>query len=378
MSLLCLAGSRVYSQAPEVKMVPIGTNFDEVAVYLEWPANPAATGMRVTNNSRISLWYDEDLGTITKTDVQGTWNLGNSFDAATVAGGMGSNPDNLAFIDYTINGPTDFGNVSTAGTIDTIYKLKFSNPTAGATVRMLQAVNGVGPTGFDSTMTVNGFIPNITMRPNPSTIFTSYNLTQSSDTIPLPVKLLSFDARWTSETEALVYWSTATEINNQHFEVERSLDGTFFEKIGVVKSAAPNGNSNQILQYSFQDKNLHGINQVFYRLKQVDFDESHEYHRIAILDRTIDGVQIEVFPTVVTYELKFKINDASNLLLVHDPIISIQNTLGQPVKIVDIQTQIKSGNTYTVNTSDLSHGMYYLKIDVPRQASQMLPFVKQD
>ena len=63
-------------------------------------------------------------------------------------------------------------------------------------------------------------------------------------------------------------WKTASEINNSHFEIERSNNGKDFIKIGEI---AGQGTSNSTKRYQFTDKNP-GSAQQYYRLKQVDFD----------------------------------------------------------------------------------------------------------
>lgn len=96
-------------------------------------------------------------------------------------------------------------------------------------------------------------------------------------TTPLPVALLSFEVKC-NNSENQISWATATEINNAGFEIERSLtDDIHFEKIGTV---AGNGNSSQMHQYSFTDRNIEISTSYFYRLKQIDFDGRINYSHI--------------------------------------------------------------------------------------------------
>lgn len=91
-------------------------------------------------------------------------------------------------------------------------------------------------------------------------------------TEPLPVELLSFNAE-KKGSEAYLTWSTASEINNNFFEVERSIDALNYSSVLVRQGA---GNSNQILNYDGYDYYpLQGIS--YYRLKQVDFDGTSDY-----------------------------------------------------------------------------------------------------
>ena len=94
----------------------------------------------------------------------------------------------------------------------------------------------------------------------------------SVEAILTPVELISFTADAQEQTVQLV-WETALEINNDYFEVQRSVDGINFKKIGEV---AGNGNTVDVIRYEFVDQMpMSGIS--YYQLKQVDFDGAHEY-----------------------------------------------------------------------------------------------------
>jgi hypothetical protein len=88
----------------------------------------------------------------------------------------------------------------------------------------------------------------------------------------VPVEMLSAKA-FIKNKDVLVHWQTASEINNDYFEIERSFDNKSFLAIGKVKGA---GNSTKIERYSFTDEyaaQLIGQHRVvYYRIKQTDFD----------------------------------------------------------------------------------------------------------
>lgn len=84
---------------------------------------------------------------------------------------------------------------------------------------------------------------------------------------PLPVKFVGFTVSRKSN-DVLVQWSTSQEVNADHFQVERSLDGTNWNSIGSVTAA---GNSVITNNYSFTEKNI-SAKIVYYRIKEVDFD----------------------------------------------------------------------------------------------------------
>ncbi len=84
---------------------------------------------------------------------------------------------------------------------------------------------------------------------------------------PLPVELIGFTA--TKESNKIyLSWSTAAEINNDYFEIERSVDGSEYYAIIKVKGA---GTTSKLSQYyEFDTQPNQGIS--YYRLKQVDYD----------------------------------------------------------------------------------------------------------
>lgn len=85
---------------------------------------------------------------------------------------------------------------------------------------------------------------------------------------PLPVELLSFEGRATSPTSALLEWSTATERDNDHFTLERSVDAENWLPVGVVDGA---GSSTEERRYSLEDTEAPG-GLCYYRLRQTDLD----------------------------------------------------------------------------------------------------------
>ncbi|MBS1613810.1 MAG: T9SS type A sorting domain-containing protein [Bacteroidetes bacterium] len=90
---------------------------------------------------------------------------------------------------------------------------------------------------------------------------------------PLPVKMVSFTGSLIRENEVQLNWATALEINNSHFEIERSTDTKTWVTLGEVTG---NGTSTTMLNYPYIDNNAtEGI--AYYRLKQVDYDGAWEY-----------------------------------------------------------------------------------------------------
>jgi len=110
---------------------------------------------------------------------------------------------------------------------------------------------------------------------------------------PLPVNLVKFEADC-NNGNIDIQWTTASEINNDYFTIERSSNAKDFDQIGKIDG---NGNSNNLLNYIFKDPNFSdGIN--YYRLTQVDYDgTSKTYNFIqASCNQTTANQSVVIYP----------------------------------------------------------------------------------
>lgn len=113
-----------------------------------------------------------------------------------------------------------------------------------------------------------------------------------SGATPLPVKLKTFTAVRAGNTN-LVEWTSASEVNFSHYELERSLNGLDFTSIAKVTPGSPEGLGS--LKYSFNDaQQSYPI--VYYRLKMVDVDGSVEYSKIVALGNVATHDKLNIFP----------------------------------------------------------------------------------
>jgi hypothetical protein len=94
----------------------------------------------------------------------------------------------------------------------------------------------------------------------------------------LPVKYLSFDAVVNDKT-VLLKWLTTEEVNNDHFEVERSFDMNNYSNIGIVLDGFVNG-TNKSYQFKDNSAEIQGRSIVYYRLKQFDIDGKFTYSKV--------------------------------------------------------------------------------------------------
>jgi len=106
--------------------------------------------------------------------------------------------------------------------------------------------------------------------------------------VSLPIELIFFNGM-ENNSENILFWSTANEINNNYFTLERSNDGVNWDLVSNVGAA---GNSQQVLNYSHTDK-LYKRGEVnYYRLSQTDFDGQKEYFNIVAIDNTLNQKKI--------------------------------------------------------------------------------------
>ncbi len=89
----------------------------------------------------------------------------------------------------------------------------------------------------------------------------------------LPIELISFTGKCENENTTL-RWSTASELNNNFFTIERSIGGVNWEIVGIIDGA---GNSNEIKYYSYLDTSATKNINYYYKLKQTDYDNKFEY-----------------------------------------------------------------------------------------------------
>jgi hypothetical protein len=112
---------------------------------------------------------------------------------------------------------------------------------------------------------------------------------------PLPVELLDFSGKNTDRGN-LLSWVTASESNNRGFDIERSTEGSQFQKIGFMKGK---GTTIQEQRYSFKDSLLLEPlrNKItYYRLKQLDFDGRFDYSKILAITNKNNEQKTRIYP----------------------------------------------------------------------------------
>jgi len=179
----------------------------------------------------------------------------------------------------------------------------------------------------------------------------------------LPITLLSFTGEKKGHT-TLLKWQTASEYNNDRFEVETSKDGINFYYIGSVSSR---GNSAIAQSYDFTDiVPVKGNN--YYRLKQVDKDGQYTYSKSVVVSFDEAGTPVSIYPNPVTSELSIDFARPSENVTVN--IFSSDGKLVKKQSLNDVQ------RTRTINVNKLSSGTYVLRITTSHDIYQ-LRFIKK-
>jgi hypothetical protein len=174
-----------------------------------------------------------------------------------------------------------------------------------------------------------------------------------TDLMPVPVELTSFTASAKS-VGVVLNWTTASEINNHGFEIERSQDNESFYRIGFVQGT---GTTTEMQSYSFVDDiEYSGVKTYYYRLRQVDLDGRSQYSDVVNVDFDIpkDFVLSQNYPnpfnpsTKITYALPTQ----------RPVVIKVYDLTGQ--EVITLVDEVKEAGTYEINFDavNYSSGVY--------------------
>lgn len=164
----------------------------------------------------------------------------------------------------------------------------------------------------------------------------------------LPVELANFSADLNTKNEVNLTWTTLSEINNSHFEIERSkngLDWHFLEKI------TGKGTTSESHHYQVFDEKPHSGTS-YYRLKQVDLDGKTNYSPVKTIKINGKG-SVRIYPNPTSDFLHFTFDKMPEILE-----LEILNSNGQSVYI-EKNANLGLGK---INITHLSTGVYFLKI----------------
>ncbi len=179
-----------------------------------------------------------------------------------------------------------------------------------------------------------------------------YALTVFGSGSALPVSLTSFTAKANKQGAVNLAWSTASEQDNSHFEVTRSVNGVDFEKIAEVKG---NGNSDVVSKYSYTDtKPVAGTN--YYRLKQIDFNGDFAYSAITTAKVGLGSdnltVAVAANKSAVTVNYKASVGGKAHF--------GIYNSTG--VKLASVEQTVTAGLNQISIPANLGNSIHILNV----------------
>ena len=163
----------------------------------------------------------------------------------------------------------------------------------------------------------------------------------------LPVDVVFFGGKLNGEAVTL-NWTVDNEVLFDHYEVERSLNGTFYKSIGQVKAA-------NARKYTYADNAAENRGrQLFYRLKKVDKDGKFSYTNVLTIHIPLN-TKFAVYPNPATTYMLLQLNGNAG----KKATVQIADITG---KTVQQQTVDATSGNIRLSTSNLVTGTYFVKL----------------
>jgi uncharacterized repeat protein (TIGR01451 family) len=184
---------------------------------------------------------------------------------------------------------------------------------------------------------------------------TTVPVTFSLGARPLPVVLTAFTASAVANRYAQLSWTTASEVNSAYFDVERSLNGSTFDKLDQL---AAKGTTASPSAYAFTDKGVASLaaGAVYYRLKQVDLDGKFSYSPVRTVAFTkAAGASLSLFPNPAQTATKL---DLTSLPATATYQVTLLDVTGRTVRTLSLA----GGQVQPLEISTLAAGTYYVLV----------------
>ncbi|GAB3588685.1 T9SS type A sorting domain-containing protein [Hymenobacter daeguensis] len=250
------AGDALTSPAA-IYTVQVGKDSDS-----KYTATPAKGGANKYVNNDVLAFVIDPNGSIYNGAATGlVYNPDGTLAAGTVSNGLPTTGTTNAVLAASGSGPaSNPTNVLPAGTA--------LNTTTG----QIYVVNAALLPRIIAATTYNVNVITTDVNGGTNTVLATFTL----GAYPLPVELVAFTAKAVNNVDAALSWTTASEKNNDRFEVERSLTGTDYVKIGEVQGQ---GSKASATDYRLTDAGVgrQAAGPVYYRLRQVDTDGTATY-----------------------------------------------------------------------------------------------------
>lgn len=248
-------------------------------------------------------------------------------------------------------------------------------PNGNGTVSFIEStVGNVGVQGSGSnsqkTMCFSYALAKLTDATFPSTRENLIDKILEFFDVVVPVELISFNATVDNDVVNLS-WETATELNNQGFEVQKRYEHTGYISVGFVEG---HGTTTEKQNYSFQERNLQE-GKIFYRLRQIDFDGTFDYSNEieVVVNLPVEFKLQQNYPNPFNPSTKIAFSIPSDSKVV----ISLYNIIGQ--KVMDITNkEYQTGRHEIVfNGNGLTSGTYIYKITVNSNSGESYSAIRK-
>ena len=194
---------------------------------------------------------------------------------------------------------------------------------------------------------------------------------QSQDA--LPVTLVDFGAVYAND-KVNIKWTTTFEVNNDHFDIERSTDGINFTTAGTVKGQ---GTSAIRHDYQFNDdvsKSVLNKNDVYYRLKQVDLNGKASFTKVLVVrvyrTKSLQSLSVTPNPAINDIKVNVQLNENSYI------VMKVNNSNGVEVMRKTTRGSTGSNSFGLEGTSRLQAGIYFLEVIVNSNERMMVKLIK--
>lgn len=171
---------------------------------------------------------------------------------------------------------------------------------------------------------------------------------------PLPVELTSFYGYKNHQTNMLI-WNTASELNNDYFDLLRSTNDAYYEKIATIKGS---GTTNIPHKYSYNDNSITKEVKYFYKLKQTDFNGLFTVSKPISIDGENSKAKIELFPNPNKGMFRIKLNCESDGVV----SLSVVSQFGSQLYKEEFSCTGRS-TIKEIRLQNPPKGMYYLIVN---------------